>query len=66
MSYINILLQAVALFFALYCLGTAHDHLGWGRQIAAVMAVLGMGLVLAPARLTLHRRLDHPDHRYHP
>lgn len=55
MSYINILLQAVALFFALYCLGTAHDHLGWGRQIAAVMAVLGMGLVLAPAWWTTTR-----------
>lgn len=55
MSYINILLQAVALLFALYCLGTAHDHLGWGRQIAAVMAVLGMGLVLAPAWWTTTR-----------
>ena len=55
MSYINIGLQAVALLFALYCLGTFHDHLGWGRQIAAAMAFLGMVLVLAPAWWTTTR-----------
>jgi hypothetical protein len=53
--YTNILLQAVALTFALWCLGTMRDHLAWGRQIAGVMVVLGMGLVLAPAVWTTTR-----------
>jgi hypothetical protein len=47
-SYINIVLQAFALALALYCLGTFQDHIAWGRQIAGVMAVVGMVLVLAP------------------
>jgi hypothetical protein len=54
MSYINIGLQTVALLFALYCLGTTYDP-GWGRLIAGAMAVLGMGLVFAPAWWTTTR-----------
>jgi hypothetical protein len=52
--YTNIGLQAVALAFALYCLGTEHD-LAWGHLIAGGIAVLGMFLVLAPAVWTTTR-----------